>query len=612
MCGITGILNQQKPVEAEDFNEISHLLTALDHRGPDHNGYQKISPHGLFGSTRLRITDPKARRADMPMTSACKRYTVVYNGEIYNHRQLRAALPDYPFQTESDTETLLAGFAKWGVDCLSRLEGMFAFALYDSLTRQTVFAVDPSGQKFLYYLQDDLGFVFASEIQALITDRRRKKNWDKAGLSEFIAQRMIVGPDTHIREIKKLESGTYGVLKANGDFTLNRYYTVPIGDQTKTDIDAIKTDIKHATHAACDQTFDLDVSYGYFLSGGIDSALVTHYAKEAGLDLQTYSIGFTPFKGERFDLPSTFNEFEYSRYMAAQLESDHSEIVITPDQYATAIDQWVDICGEPLDSTEAPMLIHLFDAVPDHCKVIFCGSGPDESFDGYGHGAALGDIDPSMRSAAYYDRFNWTFSVDLDRLLPHHAETREAVIDKLDGFLSLYQDTALNNMQSVQLINLHGRCTSYEYRQMDVISMRHSKEVRSPLAGTGLTKAAFDFAPELKNHNGVPKGIFKDSFRGTLPERIIDRKKEGFPTPIEFWFSAAYEDRLQAAFSANQPLFSLGIIDEEYFRDIQARRHPEYRAILYRMYLLSRLIEQQTPYIGQQTAPCLNLAYQTA
>lgn len=602
MCGIAGIINFQQPIKAESRKEMLHLLGGLQHRGPDNAAFQSVSQMALFGSTRLRITDAFSEDADMPMDSSCGRYTIVYNGEIYNHRELRRELPDYPYKTESDTETLLAAYANWGMECLSRLEGMFAFAIFDSRTRECFFAVDPSGQKFFYYLQDKNSFVFASEIQALITDPWREKNWNFDAISEFISQRMILGGDTHIQEISRLEAGTYMILKPDGRKTIKRYYTVQVGRQDYTELSDIKNSIRDAAREACHRTFNLEVPYGHFLSGGIDSAIVTYFAREAGLDLKTYSIGFAPFQGEHFDLPSVFNEFEYSRYLADHFGTDHTEITIGADEYAEHIDSWINICGEPLDSSEAPMLMALFKNVQADHKVVFCGSGPDEAFDGYGHGAALQGIHSGNLSENYYDRFNWSFDVDLNRLLINHQDTRSNVIRKMDYYLSLYDhiDPA-DIMQRTQLLNLHGRCTTYEYRQMDVISMAHSIEARSPLADTGLTRAAFDFQSGLKNYNGVPKGIFKEAFRGMLPDKIIDRPKTGFPTPIEFWFSNLYEDRLQQRFYKGHPLFDLGILDEKYFRHVLAQRRPEYRSIIYRLYILAGLIERQSDNIGIKT-----------
>lgn len=597
MCGIAGIVGHRNALPPWAEHEIRHVLNAQHHRGPDCSAIQKIDSRVWLASARLRVTDALNPAADMPMISACGRYHIVYNGEVYNHQDIRKSLPFYPFKTQSDTETVLAAWVTWGADCLTRFEGMFAFCIYDQRDKLATLAVDPSGQKFIYYLSDQDGLVFASEIEPLITDTYRVKNWDIDGLKEYVSQRMIIGRDTHIREIKKLESGSFATLSVGGSLSIKRYYTVPIGDQTRQDIPVIAQDISNAVRSGCRDSFYLEVSAGMLLSGGIDSSAVVQYAVEAGINLDTYSIGFKKFEGEHFGVPTTFDEFEYARFMAEHVKSNHHEIAITANEYCDLIDRWVEISGEPLDSSEAPMLIRLFEESGQHHRVMFCGSGPDEAFDGYGLGKSLKDVNPGDISRAYADRFNWVFSVDLDQMMPGN-DVKERVVAKMDGFLASYRERVSNPLQLAQLINLHGRCVSYEYRQMDVISMRHSVEVRSPLADTRLTQAAFNCDPALKQFQGQDKWIYKQAFRGILPDKIVDRKKVGFPTPIEFWFTDVFENRVKEAMSLQSAIFVAEIVDEGYIRAIQNIRDPAYRCVDYRLYLLTRLMERQGRYIG--------------
>lgn len=597
MCGIAGIISNTRGLPGSSEAEIRHMIKAQAYRGPDSSAVRKIDERAMLASARLRITDAQNEAADMPMVSPCGRYTIVYNGEVYNHLAIRRSLAQYDFRTKSDTETILAAWMTWGPDCLSRFEGMFAFCIYDSREKTASLVVDPSGQKFIYYLHDRNSFVFASEIESLITDPYREKSWDMDGLKEYVSQRMIIGSDTHIREIKKLEAGTIATLKAGGQISIRRYYTIPMGDQTRRDIPAITQDIAAAIQAGCADTFHLEVSAGLLLSGGIDSSAVAHYAQQAGAGLETYSIGFKKFGGDNFGILIVFDEFDHARFMADNLNTKHHELAITPNDYCDLIDRWVAISGEPLDSSEAPMLVKLFEEAGQHHRVMFCGSGPDEAFDGYGLGKSLLNVQAADISRAYTDRFNWNFAVDLDRMMPGN-DAKDRVAAKMDGFLAPYRAHTSDPLQLAQLINLYGRCVSYEYRQMDVISMRYGVEVRSPLADTRLTCAAFDCDPALKQHGGEDKWIYKQALRGVLPDRIVDRKKVGFPTPIEFWFTDVFEERVRDALSPQSPLFTAGLIDERYIREIQNIRDPAYRCLDYRLYLLTHLMVQQGKYIG--------------
>jgi asparagine synthase (glutamine-hydrolysing) len=597
MCGIAGVITNNTPVEAPEHHEINILLDMMVYRGPDASHKAQPARHVLLGGNRLRITDHDNYRADLPMRSHDGRLTITYNGEIYNHQMLRRQLSDYDFVTQSDTETILAAYDKWGVDCVHELEGMFAFCIYDRANDLCMLARDPVGQKPLYYYRDPQSLIFCSEIDPLIQNTRRFKSWNRKALQEYIAQRMILGEDTHINEIKKLEAGCLMTVTPDGNQFIKRYYTAPVVNQTHNDIAAITEDLARQIEQACSRTFALEVPYGHLLSGGIDSTGVLAHAKAHNLDLRSYAIGFEPFEGENFGINIAFNEFEHSRFVADFYQTSHTEIRLSAEDYCSYIDQWADIMGEPLDSSEAPCLYKLFETMREQNeRIVFSGSGPDELFDGYGLGPQLADSTADTICKDYYDRFAWNFSVDMNRLMPGNT-TREYVTSKYERFLQPYRAYTNEPLQLAQLINLHGRMVDYEFRQMDVLSMRHSIEARAPLANRPVLDNAFSFAPALKQYHGEDKWIYKQAFRGQLPDRIIDREKEGFPTPIECWFTSAYEDRVRTILDSKSALSALGIIDQHYLSRIWHQRHPEYRCIDYRLYCLERLLARQAPYV---------------
>ncbi|MEJ0062337.1 MAG: asparagine synthase (glutamine-hydrolyzing) [Alphaproteobacteria bacterium] len=593
MCSIAGLIAKDASLNAEAGPEIARLLDGMHHRGPDARGVKRCSERVMLGSNRLRITDAFNPQADMPMTSADGNLTIVFNGEIYNHRELRRELQDYPFRTQSDTEVLLAAYRKWGKGCLDRLEGMYAFCIHDARADTSLIACDPTGQKTAYIYEDKDAIVFASEIDPLIASPFRHKDWDLDGLSEFVAHRFILGSQTHIRQIRKLESGTCLTISPEGQKT-ERFYKVPVGDQARHDADRIGDDIAHAVTQGCRRTFDLEVPYALLLSGGIDSTAVLAEARRHGLALQTFSIGFQPAGSILKEAGSVFDEFEYSRMLASQYHTRHEEITLTAADYCNYLDKWASIAGEPMGSQEAPCLIKLFEHAGRQAKVVFSGSGPDELFDGYSYGKKLAGIPLSGLPEQYFDSFRWTGDTDLSRLMPNH-DSRKIATGKYRDTLSLYEGQIDDPLQAVQLVHFHGRLNVYEFRQMDLISMRHSVEARAPLADTGLVARAFDFDPALKQRHGEEKGIYKHALRNLVPAVIGARKKQGFPIPAEMWRSAAFEERARILFEPGAVLTGTGLIDKAYLHDLWESPDHATRNIFSRLYTAESILRRQAP-----------------
>ncbi|WP_437608783.1 asparagine synthase (glutamine-hydrolyzing) [Sorangium sp. So ce834] len=600
MCSIAGIFNKKRPIAAAQHDEMASLLEAMHHRGPDARGALQCASWALLGSNRLRITDAGNPGADMPLTSIDGRLAIVYNGEIYNHRDLRERLSGFPFRTASDTEVILAAYEAWGLACLERLEGMFAFALFDSATQTGFIACDPTGQKTVYLWEDDDALVFASEIDPLIKDPYRRKDWDLDGLAEFTAHRFILGSGTHVRQIRKLESGTWLARTPERQET-GRFYRIPRGDLSRTDVPAIKQEINEAVVDGCRRTFDLEVPYGLLLSGGIDSTAVLAAARRAGLEMRTFSIGFRPTGQLLPRSASVFDEFAYSRELARQLSSKHTEITLSDTDYCAYLDRWIAIAGEPLGSQEAPCLIRLFEEAGREARVIFSGSGPDEIFDGYSYGRAMADVPLSALAERYDATFRWCGTADLGRLMPHHDAARMTTA-KYREILSLYRDWPLDSLQAVQLLHFHGRLVVYEFRQMDLISMRHSVEARSPLASTGLVRSAFAFQSKLKQLDGHEKGIYKQALAALVPPVIASRKKQGFPIPAEMWFSRPFLERAAILFEPGCVLSGTGLIDQRTLRRLWEDPDPATRNLFSRLYTAEGILRRQAPHLSPSRA----------
>ncbi|AUX48700.1 asparagine synthase [Sorangium cellulosum] len=601
MCSIAGIFTKKGAITDAQRDEMALLLEAMHHRGPDARGALQCARWALLGSNRLRITDAGNPGADMPLTSADQRLAIVYNGEIYNHRDLREQLSGFPFRTASDTEVILAAYEAWGFACVERLEGMFAFALFDSATQTALIACDPTGQKTVYLWEDDDALVFASEIDPLIKDPYRRKDWDLDGLAEFTAHRFILGSTTHVRQIRKLESGTWLTRTPERQQT-GRFYTIPRGDLSRTDVPAIQQEIRDAVVDGCRRTFDLEVPYGLLLSGGIDSTAVLAAARRAGLPMRTFSIGFRPTGQLLPRSTSVFDEFVYSRALARELSTQHTEITLSDTDYCVYLDRWIETAGEPLGSQEAPCLLRLFEEAGRETRVIFSGSGPDEIFDGYSYGRAMADVPLSELPERYYAAFRWSGAADMRQLMPRHDAER-LTTDKYREILSLYRGWPLDSLQAVQLLHFHGRLAVYEFRQMDLISMRHSVEARSPLASKGLVRSAFDFQSRLKQLEGHEKGIYKQALADLVPPVIASRKKQGFPIPAEMWFSRPFTERAAILFDQGCVLSGAGLIDQRYLRRLWEDPDPATRNLFSRLYTAEGILRRQAPHLAPSRAP---------
>lgn len=605
MCGIAGVINFSKKIEDAESREIRDLLRLMKHRGPDHSGVVGIGDTVLLGSNRLCITDPTNSKANMPIFSNDGRLALIFNGEIYNHMELRRELSEYDFRTRCDTETVLAAYEKWGSGCLDRFEGMFAFCLYDIPRRLFLMPVDMAGQKPLYYYQDSDSLVFSSEIEPLIRNRTRRKSWDVDGLAESIVRRFTIGGDTHIKEIKKVPSG-HALILADGQLRVNRYYTIPIGDQERTDVERIAEELYEAFHASCRNTFNLEVPCGLLLSGGIDSTSVLAEAAVQGVPLHTYSIGFEPMEGPNYEKTFGADEFGFSRPVARHFGSQHHEIRISQAEYFRYFRRWADSMGEPMCFNDAPALLRLFEEARLDCRVVLCGSGPDEMFDGYYHfngityGAHVENMaahDPYMTPEHYFDVDTRLYGCDLSQLMPGR-NARPRIVEKMRYDLEPYWQSVKSPQQLTQLTMLHGRQVAYEYTQLDRTSMLNSVEARIPYAERRMMAAAFNFHPKLKFHNNTEKWIQKQMLKNRVPDFIVERKKAAFPMPTQYFFAEEYENMLKPVMEEGSALLRTGLVDGTYLRQLWNSPDPNDRPVFSRIFMLNRLLENQREFVS--------------
>jgi asparagine synthase (glutamine-hydrolysing) len=575
MCGIAGIVSARRDLDAQA------VVAALSHRGPDGAGVV-TAPSGACTliHTRLAIVDPHDR-ARQPMCSPDRRYWITYNGEVYNHRRIRSELgSDIEWRTESDTETVLHSFMRWGPGCARRLRGMFAFAVWDDEQRTLFLARDPLGIKpLLYGCTADGGLAFGSELRTIVRMGAVKPTVDLVAVAEMIRQGAIRQPRTLLNEVKMLPAGHYGGF-AGGNPSLTRYWDPMAFVRTQADSlsypDAVER-VRAAAEDAARVHAMSDVPIGAFLSGGVDSRLVVGMMQRlSSKPIQTFTIGFGE-ADERAD----------ARAAARDLGTAHCEQVVTEDSWPDLLDRFLDAIDQPSIDGFNTLAVSIL-ASP-HVKVALSGLGADELFAGYPHFGVFLDstrlpfhapqfVRESLRKMARHRGLSrlWLVSRLLERpdrflhsmrlgesasTLQDRLRLEPAIIGCVESEAAraaarvLAEQTDAVNHMSLYEIESYLRDTLL--RDVDVVSMHSGLEVRPVLLDTPFVELALSLPGSYKLRDGRRKAILTDAFPDLLPPAVLCRPKTGFHVPAADWTPRTCADLWRSAFdshAANQLL----------------------------------------------------------
>ncbi|MCB4757333.1 MAG: asparagine synthase (glutamine-hydrolyzing) [Elusimicrobia bacterium] len=381
MCGILGVLTTPAQTTSPDFSKrLEDATRLLSHRGPDAGGVKILPEHGVgLGHRRLSILDLDPR-SNQPFTSAEGLLHMTYNGEIYNFKALKKELEDkgHRFRTTSDTEVLIEGYKAWGLEeLLSRITGLFAFALYDEKKRALFLARDRAGKKPLYYSRKNQSFLFASELKALFHLDPSLKEISPAGLEAYLSLKFVPSPHTLLKDVQKVPPGHYLEVH-NGEAKTKRYWQpLPRRLNQRKTLDDLLGEMEKRFTTAVERRLVSDVPVCLFLSGGIDSSLITAYLNKIGVtDMTTYSIGYK-------NLPA-FTELDYSRLVAKKFSINYQEIILDPEDAIETLEDDGVLLDEPVSDWVWVPLHHLSRrAHEDGFKVTMVGEGSDEIFFGY-------------------------------------------------------------------------------------------------------------------------------------------------------------------------------------------------------------------------------------
>jgi asparagine synthase (glutamine-hydrolysing) len=524
MCGIAGEFRFDGA--APDPAALKRMVAKLARRGPDGEGLHCDGPAAL-GHRRLAIID-LSERSRQPMLDAASGLALVFNGTIYNYPQLRAELigKGHAFHSDGDTEVILRAYAEWGEDCVARLHGAFAFAIWDRPAGSLLLARDRLGIKPLYYSLDGRCLRFASTTQALLAAGGVDTGIDAAALHHhFTLHAVVPAPRTLLNGVRKLTPATLMKIDARGRQETRPYWRLAA---TRPDKPLPEKEWRAAIHDALRVAVRkrlqiADVKVGVLLSGGLDSSLLAALLAEQGVDdLMTFSVGFEDQPEERG------HEFEYSDAVAAHFATRHHQFRIPNDQVLSRLPEAVDAMAEPMVGQDAVAFYLLSEQVAKTVKVVQSGQGADEVFGGYYwyprmHAETAGTPLERFRRH-YFDRDHAEFLETVDPAfhgLDHTAYTVSARLTEPDA------DSFIDQVLRMDVTML---ITDDPVKRVDNMTMAWGLEARVPFLDHELVELAARMPPELKLGSGG-KHILKSIARGLLPDAVIDRKKGYFPMP---------------------------------------------------------------------------------
>ena len=580
MCGICGIAIPRRLQRPVDQARLTRMRDVLLHRGPDGAGMFIDGPIGL-GHRRLSIVD--VAHGAQPMTTDDGRSTIVYNGEVFNHPTLMAALQaeGVSYHTHCDTETVLHLYAKHGRDFVQHCRGMFAIAIWDRADQTLTIARDRFGVKPVYYVHDADGTLyFASEIKSLLAAGAVSATLDMQSFPDFLANHAPSGNDTLFAGVKRLPPG-HTMRWKDGELVIERYWDLsftPDPILAKTSDADLVMDYSNRFEEAVRLRLMADVPLGMFLSGGIDSAAITAVMSDlVDGPIKTFSVAFAEREA---------NELYYARLVSDRYRTQHHEIVVTPEQFWDALPQLIWHEDEPIAHPSSVALNFVSRLAGEHVKVVLTGEGSDETLAGYNRyrvtmanmqlggiwekvmpgavrsalSGAIGEAGapgvrgklartflarPANLDAMYFDNFAVFAPGRLASLLSPDVRAAVAGIDPY----AAYHD-AIERSDAPTLLGklLYADTKTYLHEllmKQDQMSMAASIESRVPFLDHPLAEFAARMPERMKLRGMTTKYVLRQAMKDRLPEEILSRKKMGFPVPVGAWFRGAWRHLLE-------------------------------------------------------------------
>jgi asparagine synthase (glutamine-hydrolysing) len=574
MCGINGVIGKEKNKDVSGI--LQRMNDSIAHRGPDAAGIWQNDICGL-GHRRLSIIDTSPA-GNQPFFSSDHKITMVFNGEIYNYIELKKELEkDFTFQTQTDTEVIIAAYRKWGIDCISHFFGMFAFALWDDETNQLFIVRDRLGIKPLYYGEKNGAIWFSSEIRALLNTNEFERKISTNSLADYFRYQTVHAPNTIIAGIHMLMPGHYMLVK-EGKKEIKKFWSFDgnVKASNATSITEVRNDIKDIMHSSIELRMRADVPFGAFLSGGIDSSIIVGLMSEISTHpVNTFSITFHE---------KEFDESPYSDVIAKKFKTDHTKIQLKATDFLDLVPDALLAMDHP--SGDGPNTYVVSKVTRDKgVKMALSGLGGDEVFAGYEIFKRMKSLESRnwinkvpriVRESASRMMFGLKPSVATEKLVGLLAQPRldfahvyplnrqvlsESIISGLmyhyDDNTSYYvenisaeiQEMDLPTLSKVSIAEMSTYMQNTLLRDADQMSMAHALEVRVPFLDHRLIEYVLGVSDDIKFPH-TPKSLLTTSFEGMLPHDVIHRPKMGFTFPWAIWMKnelrAFCEENLRA------------------------------------------------------------------
>ena len=541
MCGIAGFIGKDK----DKKKILKNMCDRIKHRGPDAQGYY-VKGDVALGQRRLSIIDIEGGK--QPMFSKDEKLVVVFNGEIYNYKELKSELSDYPFQTNSDTEVLLYGYKEWGSELPKHLRGMFAFALYDIENKTLFCARDPFGIKPFYYYQNEGDFMFASEIKAFLDHPKFKKEFNESILAPYLSFSFTPTTETFFKGVKRLDAG-YSLTYKDGEMSLNRYFELNF-DIKKEDYDKTVDNISKVMTDSVNHHMISDVEVGSFLSSGIDSSYIVSLAKPD----KTYTVGY--------DIPR-YDETNYAKDLTEKLGIRNINKKITKEEYMKILPKIMYHMEEPASDPAVVALYFVANIASKDVKVVLSGEGADEFFGGYNYyreevDCAFYNKIPFFIRHAISKFFSLFPPVRGINFLVRRGEKLEdsyigvnkiwsekearkilknkPVLENRDITKPIYDEFKdKSNIVKMQAIDINFWLMKDILQKADRMTMANSLEGRVPFVDTEVFKVASSLPIEYKVTKENTKVALRDAAKKVIPNESYKKKKLGFPVPIRDW-----------------------------------------------------------------------------
>jgi asparagine synthase (glutamine-hydrolysing) len=565
MCGFVVVIDKERKLEPE---LLVRMRDAIIHRGPDEKGIWISEDHFVgLGTRRLKIIDLVG--GQQPMANDDGTFVLAYNGEVYNHRALREELEQTGrrFRTKCDTEVVLAAYEAYGDNCLERLDGMFAFVIWDQRRRRLFFARDRAGEKPLYYAPSRTGVVFASEIKALLEHPDISRSVDQEALGYYLTFLTTPPPSTLFTGISKLAAAHCGSWTADQGIRTSRWWDLPKREaMLDADEEELAAELLALFSASVEERMMSDVPIGVYLSGGIDSsANVAFMSRHSRDPLRTFSVAFA-------DEPS-LNELSHARAVSDYFGTDHQELVLDDQDVLTCLPELIHHQDEPLADPVCVPLFHLARLTKESgVTVVQVGEGSDESFFGY---PVYDEAFRTMRSLRRRARFlpRRLLRAGYAGLAPFMDETRYELTREalVRGIVAPHAFPGLSQRQKKRLlVNGNDGSSTIDYAvarfgsgrtdeevasiglahefglrmpelllmRIDKMTMAASVEARAPFLDPQLVEFAARLPLALHLANGNGKRILKRAFSTAVPEFVLARPKQGFGAPLQRWLSS--------------------------------------------------------------------------